>query len=115
VQVGTLQEDWGGPDPGDFDCYKRAENIPAQPNCPLSARKTLLANADSPAADAAAETAAALAAAAALLQLDYPLFADYAIGTSHALLDFATQYPESAVQRERLVNQTCGPFSILFL
>ena len=67
LQVGAVQEEWGGGTPGDFDCFKRAENIPALPNCPLSARATLLADSDKPAADAAAETAAALAATSAVL------------------------------------------------
>ena len=91
TQVGNVQEPWGGPNPGDFDCYKRAENIPAEPNCPLSARVTFIADVASPHADGAGEASSALAAAAALLQGDYPMFADFALRSAKALFDFASR------------------------
>jgi hypothetical protein len=106
MQVGTVQEPWGGPNPGDFDCYKRAENMPAAPNCPQSARTTLLADAQKPASEFASETAAGLAAAAALLQIDHPTFAKLAITSARAAMDFATQYPGTAVDREKIVKRT---------
>ena len=53
--------------PGDFECYRRAESMPTGPNCPKSARGTLIADSKNPAADHAAETSAALIASAALL------------------------------------------------
>ena len=57
--------------PDDFNCYKRAENMPdAAQTCPLSARATLLGNVTYPAGEAAAQGAAGMAAAAALLQAD---------------------------------------------
>jgi hypothetical protein len=76
------------------------------PNCPISARETLLADSDNPASDSAAEAAAALIASAALLAQEYPEFADFATKTSHALYDFATKYKDSAVARVSLVNRT---------
>jgi hypothetical protein len=106
VQVGTVQEEWGGPKPGDFDCYKRAENMPAAPNCPLSARATLVADASKPASEIASNVAAGLSAAAALLQLDHPTFAKMAITTAHAAMDFANRYPGTASEREWLVKRT---------
>jgi Glycosyl hydrolase family 9 len=106
LQVGTVQQDWGGPDPGDFDCFIRAEHMPKEPNCPKRQRVTLLADSQEPASDAAAETAAALIASAALLVQEYPLFADFAVKTSHALYDFSTRYPDTAVSRSWVVNAT---------
>ena len=55
--------------PEDFDCYRRAENMPdPTEQCPISARRTLQADIENPAAEAAASASAGMAAIAALLQ-----------------------------------------------
>lgn len=105
MQVGRIQEEWGGDNPGDFDCYRRAENIPSKPNCGKKTRKTLLGSLDRPAADAAAEASAALATAAALLYSGDSEFATKCIKASHALYDFAEKRPETAVD-EKVVKLT---------
>ena len=74
-----MQETWGGPEPGDFDCYRRAENIPGNEhppdygNCPITTRNTSLATSSEPASDQAADAAAGLAMAAVLLAQDTPV------------------------------------------
>jgi hypothetical protein len=80
VQVGKFPED--------FDCYRRAENIPdGTEECPESARATLLANVSYPASDAASYASAGLSAAAALLQDDDPAFAQVrAFGVASAVV-----------------------------
>jgi hypothetical protein len=91
VQVGKY--------PDDFDCYRRAENMPDEDEkCPLSARRTLFSNASYPAADAASYGSAGLAAAAALLQGEDPALAKEMIVEAEAMYDFALRFPETAVK-----------------
>jgi Glycosyl hydrolase family 9 len=106
VQVGTVQEKWGGPHPGDFDCYRRAENIPSAPNCPITTRTTTIAKSGLGASDAAAEAAAALAVAAALFAGDTPVKASYYMTSAKALFNFAETYPETATKRSFVVGFT---------
>ena len=99
--MGRVQEDWGGDEPGDFDCFRRAENIKGSKkgnsNCPQSTRKTYTADASYPAADHAAEGAAALALTAALFRQTNIEYAKQCMGTATAMYDFARKYPTRGV------------------
>ena len=99
LQVGDVQKKWGGPNPGDFDCYRRAESIPGnkhpeQPpaqdhgNCPMTTRNTTIATSSEPASDQAADAAAGLAMAACLLAEDKPV---------RSLLNLALTQPSSFI------------------
>ena len=105
AQVGWLQNPWGGPYPGDFDCYRRAENIPGEDhppdagNCKKPTRRSILADSQHPASDSAAEASAGLAMSAALLAADKPQRAKKYWRTALALYDFAMTHPGTMVKK----------------
>jgi hypothetical protein len=112
LQVGAISVPGVTNFPGDFGCYRRAERMPAAPNCVPSGRATLLADSSTGASDAAAEAASALAAAAALLQATDAPFASDALKSARALYDFSRQITKKAsswsVQVARTYPTTSG-------
>ena len=115
-----MQKNWGGPYPGDFDCYRRSENIPGNKNppdngnCNRGTRKTTLADSRRPASDAAAEASAALALSAALLAGDKPFKAKKYMRSSRALYTFAMWYPGTLVSGKNKVWQVAFTYRTQF-
>lgn len=103
LQVGGVPDDW--------DCYDRAEVIPSKKPgfCRSKAmRRTLVADADYPAAEVAGYTAAALAAGGALLQRDDPEYAVEAMKSAYAVWKFGEQHNKSAATWSVEVVRTYG-------
>lgn len=103
LQVGGVPDDW--------DCYDRAEVIPSKKPgfCRSKAmRRTLVADADYPAAEVAGYAAAAFAAGAALLQRDDPEYAVEAMKSAYAVWKFGEQHNKSAATWSVEVVRTYG-------
>lgn len=103
LQVGGIPDDW--------DCYDRAEVIPSKKpgTCRSQAmRRTLIADADFPAAEVAGYAAAAFASSAALLQRDDPEFAVEAMKSAYAVWKFGERHNKSASTWSTEVVRTYG-------
>lgn len=103
MQVGGVPDDW--------DCYDRAEVIPSKKPgfCRSRAlRRTLVADADFPAAEVAGYASAAFAAGAALLQRDDPGLAVEAMKSAYAVWKFGEAHNASAATWSVEVVRTYG-------
>eukprot|EP00892_Ulva_mutabilis_P001195 jgi/Ulvmu1/11076/UM007_0258.1 len=97
--------------PDDWDCYDRAEVIPSKKPgfCRSKAmRRTLVADAEFPAAEVAGYASAAFAAGAALLQKDDPEYAVEAMKSAYAVWKFGERHNKSAATWSTEVVRTYG-------